>query len=241
MSLEAFLAPLRRRFPDAEPAPADLDLAWLTDAPSAAGRCRRSTSAGSPYFDARVYEAVRGSVPAGETVTYGEVAAIVGSPGAARAVGGAMSRCPLFPAVPCHRVVRASDGWSGWGGDDRLKRRLPREAAATALQLSGSARQLRGLRAMQAETAVETVRFRHVRAWPCSPCAVDGVRTARRATCAHRGAHLTLRAAGSAERVYFLTLSASAASAASGTVPPAAWARLMSDSLLPWKTSSMRP
>jgi len=26
--------------------------------------------------------------------------------------------------VPCHRVVRASDGWSGWGGDDRLKRHL---------------------------------------------------------------------------------------------------------------------
>ena len=40
---------------------------------------------------------------------------------------------------------------------------------------------------------------------------------------------------------YFLGLSASAASAASGTVPPAAWARLISDSLLPWKTSSMRP
>ncbi len=60
----------------------------------------------------------------GETVTYGEVAALIGSPGAARAVGNAMSRCPLFPAVPCHRVVRAADGWSGWGGDDRLKRRL---------------------------------------------------------------------------------------------------------------------
>jgi O6-methylguanine-DNA--protein-cysteine methyltransferase len=39
-------------------------------------------------------------------------------------VGGAMSRCPLFPAVPCHRVVRAADGWSGWGGDVALKRRL---------------------------------------------------------------------------------------------------------------------
>ena len=62
--------------------------------------------------------------PPGETVTYGEVAVLIGSPGAARAVGNAMSRCPLFPAVPCHRVVRAADGWSGWGGDDRLKRRL---------------------------------------------------------------------------------------------------------------------
>jgi O-6-methylguanine DNA methyltransferase len=126
-SLEAFLQPLRRRFPDAEPAPADLDTAWLTDAlrggPLAAVDLR-----GLSDFDARVYAAVR-SVPAGETITYGEVAALVGSPGAARAVGGAMSRCPLFPAVPCHRVVRASDGWSGWGGDDRLKRRLLRAEA----------------------------------------------------------------------------------------------------------------
>jgi O-6-methylguanine DNA methyltransferase len=121
-SLEAFLAPLRRRFPAAEPAPADLDAAWLSDA-LRGGPLPAVDLRGLSDFDARVYEAVR-SVPAGETVTYGEVAAIVGSPGAARAVGGAMSRCPLFPAVPCHRVVRAADGWSGWGGNDRLKRRL---------------------------------------------------------------------------------------------------------------------
>jgi O-6-methylguanine DNA methyltransferase len=52
------------------------------------------------------------------------VAAAIGSPRAARAVGNALARCPLFPAVPCHRVVRAADGWSGWGGDVALKRRL---------------------------------------------------------------------------------------------------------------------
>jgi O-6-methylguanine DNA methyltransferase len=57
-------------------------------------------------------------------VTYGDVAAAIGHPGAARAVGGAMARCPLFPAVPCHRVVRAADGWSGWGGSDGRKRML---------------------------------------------------------------------------------------------------------------------
>lgn len=122
VSLETFLAPLRRRFPRTEPVPADLDLEWLTDA-FAGGPLPRVDLRGLSSFDARVYEAVRG-IPPGGTATYGEVAAIVGSPGAARAVGGAMSRCPLFPAVPCHRVVRASDGWSGWGGDDRLKRRL---------------------------------------------------------------------------------------------------------------------
>ena len=121
-SLDAFLEPLRRRFPADEPVPDDLSTGWLEPALSG-GPLPRIDLRGLSAFDARVYDAVR-SVPAGETVTYGEVAALVGSPGAARAVGGAMSRCPLFPAVPCHRVVRAADGWSGWGGDDRLKRRM---------------------------------------------------------------------------------------------------------------------
>jgi len=83
---------------------------------------------GLPDFDARVYREVH-AIPAGETLTYGEVAARIGSPGAARAVGGAMARCPLFPLVPCHRVVRAADGWSGWGGDPAVKRRLLRAEA----------------------------------------------------------------------------------------------------------------
>ena len=100
----------------------DLDDAWLTEALSG-GPLPPVDLRGLSPFDARVYAVVR-EVPAGETVTYGEVAALVGSPGAARAVGGAMGRCPLFPAVPCHRVVRAADGWSGWGGDVQLKRRL---------------------------------------------------------------------------------------------------------------------
>ncbi len=121
-SLEAFLQPLLRRFPDADAIPADLDAGWI-DAALGGGGLPALDLGGLSAFDARVYETVR-SVPPGQTVTYGEVAALIGSPGAARAVGGAMSRCPLFPAVPCHRVVRASDGWSGWGGDDRLKRRL---------------------------------------------------------------------------------------------------------------------
>lgn len=116
--LEAFLVPLRRRFPDLDPVPAELDAGWLAGA-----WLPPVDLQGLSAFDRAVYEVVR-SVPRGETITYGEVAARVGSPGAARAVGVAMSRCPLFPAVPCHRVVRAADGWSGWGGDDQLKRRL---------------------------------------------------------------------------------------------------------------------
>lgn len=123
-SLDTFLAALQRRFPRVEPGPAELDAAWI-DLAMSGGTLPPVDLGGLSAFDARVYEAVR-AVPPGETVTYGEVGGLIGSAGAARAVGGAMSRCPLFPAVPCHRVVRASDGWSGWGGDDQLKRRLLR-------------------------------------------------------------------------------------------------------------------
>ena len=117
-SLTAFLARLRRRFPDLEAEPAELDVRWVDGGPLPPLDLR-----GLPAFDAAVYGVVR-SIPAGSTLTYGDVAALTGSPGAARAVGNAMARCPLFPAVPCHRVVRASDGWSGWSGDPALKRRL---------------------------------------------------------------------------------------------------------------------
>ena len=117
---DAMLADLRRRFPGASLEADAVDARWL-----ASGDAPALDTTGISAFDARVYEVVRG-VPAGETVTYGDVALLIGAPGAARAVGGAMSRCPFFPAVPCHRVVRASDGWSGWGGDDRHKRDLLR-------------------------------------------------------------------------------------------------------------------
>ena len=136
-SLDAFLAPLRRRFRGYEPEPADLDAAWVNDA-VAGGSLPPVDLRGISGFDAQVYAAVR-AVPVGETVTYGEVAAQVGSPGAARAVGNAMARCPLFPAVPCHRVVRAADGWSGWGGDVGLKRRLLRAERGRATGTEASA------------------------------------------------------------------------------------------------------
>lgn len=113
-SPEPMLAGLRRRFPRFEPQPRTVSGMW--------GLAPLDLR-GLPAFDASVYRVVA-AIPAGETLTYGDVAVIAGSPGAARAVGNAMARCPLFPAVPCHRVVRASDGWSGWGGDVALKRRL---------------------------------------------------------------------------------------------------------------------
>jgi methylated-DNA-protein-cysteine methyltransferase-like protein len=61
-------------------------------------------ASGRARFDAAVYALVR-RIPPGRVVTYGQVAGLVGSPRAARAVGQAMRRCPA--GVPWHRVVNA--------------------------------------------------------------------------------------------------------------------------------------
>jgi O-6-methylguanine DNA methyltransferase len=55
------------------------------------------------------------TVPRGETVTYGELAALAGRPGAARAAGTFCARCDLAPFLPVHRVV-AANGLGSWGG-----------------------------------------------------------------------------------------------------------------------------
>lgn len=58
-------------------------------------------------------------IPYGATITYGELADRVGSPGAARAVGGVMANNPVPLIVPCHRVLAASGkmgGFSAQGG-----------------------------------------------------------------------------------------------------------------------------
>lgn len=65
-------------------------------------------------------------IPFGETATYGELAAAVGSPGAARAVGGAMATNPVAVVVPCHRVLRAGGGLGGYAGGLVMKERLLR-------------------------------------------------------------------------------------------------------------------
>jgi O-6-methylguanine DNA methyltransferase len=63
-------------------------------------------------------------VPRGETVTYGELAALAGRPGAARAAGTFCARCDLAPFLPVHRVV-AAGGIGSWGGlGVAYKRRL---------------------------------------------------------------------------------------------------------------------
>lgn len=71
-----------------------------------------------PAFTAKIYRALQ-AVPAGETVAYGELAARVGSPGSARAVGRAMAENPFPLLVPCQRVLGRSGkmvGFSAYGG-----------------------------------------------------------------------------------------------------------------------------
>ncbi|NLT26780.1 MAG: methylated-DNA--[protein]-cysteine S-methyltransferase [Microbacteriaceae bacterium] len=67
----------------------------------------------------------------GEVESYGEIAARLGRPGAARAVGTACARNPLALVVPCHRVVRAN-GMGLYGGGEAMKRALLAHEFATS-------------------------------------------------------------------------------------------------------------
>ena len=80
-------------------------------------------------FQRRVWALTR-DIPRGHTRTYGQIARLAGSPGAARAVGQAMARNPWPIVVPCHRVVGSDGSLTGFGGGVDMKRRM--------LQLEGA-------------------------------------------------------------------------------------------------------
>jgi methylated-DNA-[protein]-cysteine S-methyltransferase len=87
-------------------------------------------SAMSP-FRRKVTERCR-RIPPGETLSYAELAAAVGSPGAARAVGTVMRKNPLPLIVPCHRVLGAAGkigGYSAPGGLETKRRLLELEGS----------------------------------------------------------------------------------------------------------------
>ena len=65
-------------------------------------------------FQWRVWHALR-EIPAGTTQTYGQIAAQIGSPGAARAVGQACGRNPVVVLIPCHRVINKNGTLGGFG------------------------------------------------------------------------------------------------------------------------------
>lgn len=74
-------------------------------------------------FQRRVWDALR-TIPFGETRSYGQIAAQIGAPGAARAVGLANGHNPIAVIVPCHRVIGASGRLTGYGGGLDRKRSL---------------------------------------------------------------------------------------------------------------------
>ena len=74
-------------------------------------------------FQQRVWNALL-QIPAGRTRTYGELAAEIGSPKAAVAVGGALGQNPLALLIPCHRVVGSGGSMTGWRWGVERKRKL---------------------------------------------------------------------------------------------------------------------
>ena len=82
----------------------------------------RLAPSGSP-FELTVWRALQ-DIPYGETTTYGEIAARLGRPHAARAVGLANARNPISVIVPCHRVIGANGSLTGYGGGLERKRLL---------------------------------------------------------------------------------------------------------------------
>jgi methylated-DNA-[protein]-cysteine S-methyltransferase len=84
---------------------------------------------GTP-FQRRVWEELC-RIPAGVTISYGELARRVGRQGAARAVGAANGRNPIPVIIPCHRVIASTGGLGGFrGGLDLKSWLLAHESAA---------------------------------------------------------------------------------------------------------------
>ncbi|MBQ0862407.1 methylated-DNA--[protein]-cysteine S-methyltransferase [Streptomyces smyrnaeus] len=74
-------------------------------------------------FQRTVWKAL-GDIPYGETRSYGQLAELIGRPGAARAVGLANGRNPISIVIPCHRVIGSTGQLTGYGGGIERKRHL---------------------------------------------------------------------------------------------------------------------
>ena len=80
-------------------------------------------------FQQRVWQALR-EIPAGETRSYGQLAAALGNPKASRAVGGANGANNIAVLIPCHRVIAADGGLGGYAYGTRIKAELLRREEA---------------------------------------------------------------------------------------------------------------
>lgn len=112
-------AALRRKFPKADVRPDDGTIApWVAAALAQIDRPsdhRLPLDVRGTAFQERVWAELR-KIPPGQTRSYAEVAAAVGSPGAVRAVGTANGSNPVSVLVPCHRVIRSDGSLGGYGG-----------------------------------------------------------------------------------------------------------------------------
>lgn len=93
-------------------------------------------------FELAVWKALK-RIPWGRTQSYGEVAAILKKPGAARAIGNACGKNPVPIIIPCHRVIKGNGSLGGYtGGVDIKKTLLETEAGPGPLRIrAGYARQ----------------------------------------------------------------------------------------------------
>jgi methylated-DNA-[protein]-cysteine S-methyltransferase len=131
-------ARLLQNFPDAREAPPPPAVRRALDGIVALLRGEASDLAaveldmdGVPPFHRCVYDAAR-KIPPGATLSYGDIAARLGAPGAARAVGQALGHNPFAIIVPCHRVLAAGGkvgGFSANGGVTTKRRLLAIEDA----------------------------------------------------------------------------------------------------------------
>jgi AraC family transcriptional regulator of adaptative response/methylated-DNA-[protein]-cysteine methyltransferase len=127
------LASLENRFPRARIIPADKGYEQLLD--SVVGfldnpeqRPELPLDIQGTAFQRQVWKALT-SIPPGTRISYGDLAGLIGRPGSARAVAGAVAKNPLAVLIPCHRVVRTDGGLGGYRwGVKRKKTILDKEA-----------------------------------------------------------------------------------------------------------------
>jgi methylated-DNA-[protein]-cysteine S-methyltransferase len=161
---------LARRFPSARELAPPLDVRRVQDGIAALLRGEPSDLSGVvldmdrvPPFHRRVYDGAR-EIPPGATLAYGELAARIGSPGAARAVGQALRRNPFAIIVPCHRVLAANakiGGFTARGGVATKLRMLALEGApAGEIAARGALARRRGAPALGFDPAAAIAHLR---------------------------------------------------------------------------------
>ncbi|MXO96132.1 bifunctional DNA-binding transcriptional regulator/O6-methylguanine-DNA methyltransferase Ada [Erythrobacter aquimaris] len=121
---------LARRFPEAELVAAGEDFRDLfrqvtaaVENPGQAALASIPLDVKGTAFQQRVWQALR-EIPAGETRSYGELAAALGNPNASRAVGGANGANNIAVLIPCHRVIAADGSLGGYAYGTQIKAEL---------------------------------------------------------------------------------------------------------------------